>query len=202
MRRKYLMAGLLFAMMAMSAWAAGGASSEPPEGWELYIQPGKAYAIWIPKNNRTLVQSQGTLKINKANVKYTVLECKIKQDVTVNVLVMNLPLKKGDEVDATTVHELLRDLKVKELGGKLAGETDTTVVKLAGKEYRIVLKDRKQVRMRVYFSKPTVYEIAVTGTKKQVEGKTASTVLNSFKHAGIVRRTLLKDQPPPKKKDK
>jgi hypothetical protein len=164
----------------------------PPEGWGWYVQPSRAYAMWLPKTGRKLYQREETKKLKDFNVRYTVLDCEIKDDVRVNVLVLKLPVQKGEQVDRVTVYEMFRDIFLKDSEGKVTSESDVKVGNVAGKEYRIDVKSGEKARVRLLLLGAAVFQITTIGTQDQVEGQTANNVYESFLHEGMLGAQLRK----------
>ena len=193
MRLRSIVAGVLSAILVTAVMAGGDAElKKPPEGWEFFVQKNRAYGILIPKKGRQLFEKEGNDKVKNFSLRYSGLECDIKDDVTVRVLALRFPpLPKGELLDTRTVLELFRDSYLKSFPGKLKDkETEVGKAKWPGTEYRIELDDGKQARLRVYLlrSKATIaYQVSVTGTQAQVDGKVASRILNSFRPAGTLK---------------
>ncbi len=193
MRRNAIVAGVLSAIVATAVMAGGDAElKNPPDGWEFFVQTNRAYGILIPKKNRQLFEKEGNEKVKEFKLRYSGLECDIKDDVKVRVLALKFPrLPKGELLDTRTVLELFRDSYLKHFPGKLKDkQTEVGKAKWPGTEYRIDLDDGKHARLRVYLlrSNATVaYQVSVTGTRAQVSGKVANRILNSFRPAGTLK---------------
>ncbi len=48
------------------------------------------------------------MRIKGDNLRYTVLSCEIRNDITVNALVLKLPVKRGEQIDRATMAEEFR----------------------------------------------------------------------------------------------
>lgn len=164
----------------------------PPEGWQEYIQEKyKAYSIWLPKTGRKLLQSEGSFEIKLENRKMkvgsVVLACDIKDDVKLNIQRLIFVLAKGEKIDHEEAIEAFRDLHMKDHPGTITEEYDLILGPMAGKEYRIDLKDGQKSRLRVYQTGRAVWRIWVTGTQEQVMGNSTKLIFSSFKHQQLLK---------------
>jgi len=184
----------LLGLTILSAWVIAGGPQSPPEGWEIYVQkPQKSFGIWLPQKNRKLFQGEGSTQLKTVKLGHRVLECAIKDDVTLKILALRLDLPKGETADAQTMIELGREIYLKQF----PGDVDKKEVSIGegnyqGTEYRIASKDGSKTRLRVMvYQVPKVnrvilYQISVSGTKDQIDNKTAKILFDSFRHAGTV----------------
>ena len=186
--------GSLLGLMVLSAWAVGGAPPMPPEGWEIYVQkPQQSFGVWLPQKNRKVFQGEGSTLVKDVKVGHRVIECEIKGDVKFRVLALRLDLPKGETVDTQTMIEVGRDIYLKQFPGTLdKKEVAVKDGEFKGTEYRISSKDDSQARLRVMLyrvpkvNRVILYQISVSGTKDQIDGKTAKILFDSFRHAGNV----------------
>jgi hypothetical protein len=168
---------------------------KPPEGWQEYVQEKyKAYSIWLPKSERKLFQTEGTVNVKGDKIGYVILNCDIDDDVKLVVQRLIIPLQRGESIDPQTAIEIFRDVHMEDVDGKITEQFDLMLGKMPGKEYRIDLKNGDKSRLRLYQYARAVWRIYVTGTKEQVMGKTTKLIFASFKN-----QMLLKEQAAPKK---
>ena len=208
MRFESLRIGSLVGLLMVSAWGTVAAPLPPqtlPEGWEIYVQkPQSSFGLWLPQKNRKLFQGEGSTSVKGVKIGHRVLECEIKDDVTLRVLAIRIDLPRGETTDTQTMIELGREIYLKQFPGDLDKEELSIKKKeYEGTEYRITLKDGKDgplARLRVIphsipkFNRVILYQVSVTGTKEQVDGKTAKLLFDSFRHAGNVAE-YVKDAP-------
>lgn len=163
--------------------------AKPPEGWEEYVQEKyKAYSIWLPKTGRKLLQTEGSIPLKGGEkLGYVILKCDIKNDVSLNVERLGLPLKKGEMIDAEAAIEVVRDLHMEDCPGTITEQFDLMLGRMQGKEYRIDLKSGEKSRLRVYQIGRVVWRIWVTGTKEQVMGDTTKLIFASFKNQLLLK---------------
>jgi hypothetical protein len=82
--------------------------------------------------------------------------------------------------------ELIRDIYVSEVRGKVKSEKDVKAGESNGKEY-LIDAGKTSARLRVFARGGRLYRAAVTGSKAQVSSKEADTFLDSFKMATQVQ---------------
>jgi hypothetical protein len=191
MGSNFVRIGSLLGLMILTAWGAAAEPQAPPEGWEIYVQkPQKSFGLFLPQKDRKLAQDEGSTVVNGVKVGHRAIECDIKGDVKLRVLAIRIDPPKGGTIDPQTMVETGRDIYLKQFPGTLdKNEVAVGDGNFKGTEYRISSKDGSQTRLRVMalrftkINRVILYQVSVSGTKAQVDGKTAKILFDSFRNS-------------------
>lgn len=186
MRTHRLMALFLFAALVTTGRAADDPPKPPPEGWKEYVSPTKAFSVWLPKGGKRSERNRD-VTYGKAKLKLSLVQQETDDKAVYAAGQVALPVPAGKQVDPNAAIEAFRDGFVKDQGGKILDESEVKLGKVAGKEYQLQLDGEKKATLRLYCAGPRVYQIALIGTKAQVEGESAKVFFDSFKHQGMVK---------------
>jgi hypothetical protein len=93
------------------------------------------------------------------------------------------PIERVDSgpADAQAMTEIMRDVFLKHVKGKVADEKDIKLGEYSGKEYQVTIDSKTSARCRVFVAGTLIQQFAIVGTKEQVEGKDADLFLDSFR---------------------
>jgi hypothetical protein len=186
MRAHRLMTVFLFGALVATGQGADDPPKQPPEGWKEYVSPTKAFSVWLPKGGKRSERNRD-VTYGKAKLKLSLVQQETDDKAVYAAGQVALPVPAGKQVDPNAAIEVFRDGFVKDQGGKILDENEIKLGKMAGKEYLIQLDGDKKATLRLYCTGPRVYQIALIGTKAQVEGESAKIFFDSFKHQGMVK---------------
>lgn len=93
------------------------------------------------------------------------------------------PVERVDPgpADAQALTEIMRDVFLKHVKGKVADEREIKLGDFTGKEYDVTIDSKTSARCRVFVAGRLIHQFAIVGTKEQVEGKDADLFLDSFR---------------------
>jgi hypothetical protein len=165
----------------------------PPSGWQSYLPKGKQYEVWIPQNGWKAEEAKST-PVGRYLARFSVMSFETKEKLRLVTMLIGLPLKRGEQLERTAVIEAVRDIFLKQLEGTVAADADISLGKtekhrVHGKEYLIDLKSGERAKLRIYTAGTDsgaltiyrIFQVAVIGSKEQVESDTAKVFLGSFR---------------------
>jgi hypothetical protein len=181
MFKQLVLAGLLTIPLLMAADAP-----TPPPGWREHIAKDKSFGVWLPEKGRRS-ERERTSNVRRLRIKISLVEVTASGGVTYEASTLTLNnAKMMNSIRHKERLELIRDIFVSEVRGKVSSEMDVKSGESNGKEYTIEA-GKNMARLRAFARGGRLYRAAVTGSKAQVSSKDADTFLDSFKMATQVQ---------------
>jgi hypothetical protein len=176
MRARWVLPALVVVPLLLAADEPKG----PPEGWKEYSPNDKSFTVWLPDKGGRRSERERTITVRGTRVKVNVVQLEPKGGPTYVAETFLLPLPLTRKVPAKERVEILRDIIVDEVQGKISKEDDIKQGRVAGKEY-VIETGKGLLRLRLYAAGGRVYRASVAGTKEQAGSKDADTFLDSYK---------------------
>jgi hypothetical protein len=152
----------------------------PPEGWKEYTPNDKSFTVWLPDKGGKRSERTRELTIKGTRVKANIVQVQSNDGVTFAASTILMPLAVTRKVPMAERLEILRDVYLEEVKGKVAKENDIKQGRVAGKEY-IIETAKGMAKLQVYALGGRLYRASVAGSKEQVDSKDAKTFLDSYK---------------------
>lgn len=177
---------LVVVLLAIPVVMAADAPA-PPEGWTAYIPKDKSFGVWLPEKGGRRSERERTLNVRGLRIKINLVEVTMRGGIAYEASTFTVNnAKKMNSIRHKERLELIRDIYVGEVRGKVRSETDVKAGESNGKEYTIEA-GKKMARLRAFARGGRLYRAAVLGSKEQVNSKDADTFLDSFQMATQVQ---------------
>lgn len=153
----------------------------PPDGWK-EVSGGYrklAYSVWMPGDLKVDEKESSIVSPKFGQIRVFRSVCQRKDGMLFAAGQINLPPKLVKERPKVR-QDLLRDLFLEEVGGKLVEEKNVKLDTMAGKEYLAKTPDGL-ARYRLFGTGVQMFRVLVVGTKEQVESKDTDLFFESFK---------------------
>jgi len=157
------------------------AADDPPTGWK-EVKGGfknQAYAVWLPADGKTESSQDSIVARSYGQIRVFRTVCERKDGSVLAAGQIILPPKLTRAAPKVR-QNLLRDLFLKEVNGKLVEEKATRLGTMAGKEY-LAKTPTGMARLRLLGTGVLMFRVVFVGTKEQLESKDADTFFKSFK---------------------
>ncbi|MCE9563544.1 MAG: hypothetical protein K8U57_16000 [Planctomycetes bacterium] len=190
----------ILALFASAALFSATAADEvkPPEGWKESKGGYKndAFIIWLPSDGK-VDDKMSSVMTKNGQIRIYRLMSAGKDGSVFGASQIILP-PALNTVTIKDRQDLLRDLFVDEVKGKLLEEKKVTATNLTGKEYLVETPDGL-ARMRLLNSGIQIFRVVAVGSKEQLKAKEVDAFFDSFKHTP--KNTKI-DEKKDEKKDK
>jgi hypothetical protein len=170
-------------LFATAAFFVATAADEvkPPEGWKDHKGGYKndAFIIWLPADAK-VDDKTSSVMTKQGQIRFYRTVSVGKDGMVFGASQMILPPGLNG-VPIKDRQDLLRDLFIDEVKGKLLEENKVTSGKLTGKEYLVETPDGL-ARMRLLNSGIQIFRLAAIGSKEQMKAKEVDAFFETFKH--------------------
>lgn len=173
MHMRPALAGLLAIPVLMAA-----DTPTPPPGWIEYSAKDRSFSAWLPQKSNRKNEREGTATVSGLRIKFSLVHVEVKS-LTYEASTLLLPARSVRPLSTKEKLEIIREVFLNEIRGKVTEETDIEKDRVKGKEYRIQA-GRSLARLRAFARGGRLYRASVFGSKSQVDSKNADTFLESF----------------------
>jgi hypothetical protein len=172
---------LTYALVALMLVPLVRAADDPsaPAGWKEYSPKDKSFSVLLPEKSNRRSERERTMTVRGQRIKVNIIHVEVG-GIAYEAATFLLPAPLTRKVPAGQRLEIVRDIFLDLVKGKVKEDKDIKQGRVPGKEYLIETRSG-MARLQAYAAGGRLYQVSVLGTKEQIESKDAETFLGSYK---------------------